>query len=265
VCYLFKSSLILVWFSVSAVILFVAFQSGRKWLGLGLIALALAAPLSWLTHNFTTSGRLSVMSSYDGENMFRGWNVHTLDLYPQCSLDMLFEPIRICMDKPIDLPVELGRPGFASEWAWNDAYKKRAMDWITEKPAAALKTLGVKAYNVLVTPRLVPYRLTDGLKEKSRSTAEEVIATAWLAIGRVLELLGLALSVFLLLRGDMAARRVAAASLLLTTSYAAPYILGFGYERHFAIFVMLTAICDLFLFSEFMRLRGEPKPALVKA
>jgi hypothetical protein len=251
--YLFKSSLILIWFSTSLIVVYVAFASQRKALGGALVALSLAAPLSWLVHNYSTGHRLSVMSSYDGENMFRGWNVHTLDIYPRCSLDMLFEPIRICEDKPIDLPTEPGRAGFESEWAWNDAYKKRAMDWIINNPGAAFKTFGVKLYTVLVSPRLVPYRMTDGLKEKTRGKAEEAMGSAWLAIGRALELFGLTASLWLIMRGDIQARRVAAASLLVTASYATPYILGFGYERHFSIFVMLVAICSLFLFSELAR------------
>ncbi len=255
--YLFKSSMILVCVAVSAVVVYVAYTAGRKRLALALIALALAAPLSWLGHNYATGGRLSVMSSYDGENMFRGWNARTLDVFPQCSLDILFQPIGFCNGKPIDLPNEVGRAGFDSEWAWNDGYKKRAMDWIIQNPGAALKTFGVKLFAVLVSPRQSPYRLTDGTKEISRSAFEEILVTAWLSVGRVLEFLGLAASLILLVRGDARARRVAAASLLLTASYVTPYLLGYGYERHFSIFVMLTAVCDLFLLSEAIRLAGK--------
>jgi hypothetical protein len=266
VAYLFKSSLILVWAATSAIVVYAAFAGGRRAIAAGMIALALAAPVLWLIHNYTTGHRVSVMSSYDGENMFRGWNSHTLELYPRCSLDMLFEPIRICEDKRVELPTEPGRAGFDSEWAWNDAYKRRATDWIIQNPSAALKTLGVKLYTVLVSPRLVPYRMTDGPKEKSRGRAEEIIGSAWLAIGRLLELFGLMASLWLIWRGDARARRVAVASLFLTASYATPYVLGFGYERHFSIFVMLVAICSLFLFAELVRLaRDESHHAPQKA
>jgi len=262
--YLFKSSLIIVWFVTTAIVLYAAFAAHRKPLALCLALLALAAPVSWLTHNKETTGRASFMSSYDGENMFRGWNAHTLDLYPRCSLDILFEPIRLCEGKEIDVPKELGRPAFASEWEWNDDYKKRALVWIRSEPLAALKTFGVKLYSVLLSPRLIPYIMTDGgagLKEKSRGRMEELIGSAWLIVGRLLEIAGLALSLMLLVKGDGRARLIAITALALTTAYATPYILGFGYERHFAIFVMLAAISDLFVFSEVVRLRGEPARA----
>jgi len=260
IAYLFKSSLILVWFVTAALVLYAASTANRKVLALVLALLALAAPVSWLVHNKETTGRASFMSSYDGENMFRGWNAHTLALYPRCSLDILFEPIRLCEGKEIDVPKELGRPAFASEWDWNDDYKKRAMVWIRSEPFAAFKTLGVKLYSVLLSPRLIPYIMTDGgggLKEKSRGRVEEMIGSVWLVAGRLLEVTGLVLSLILLAKGDGRARLIAVTALALMSAYAAPYILGFGYERHFAIFVMLAAISGLFVFSEAVRLHEE--------
>jgi hypothetical protein len=260
--YLFKSSMIVVWAATTAIVVYVAFGAGRKRLGSALIVMALAAPASWLGHNYATGHRLSPMSSYDGENMFRGWNTHTLDIYPRCSLDMLFEPIRVCEGRAIDLPNEKGRSGFDSEWAWNDDYKKRAMDWIIEHPAAAVQAFGVKLYSVLLSPRLIPHTMTAGLEEKKRGALEEWIGSCWLAVGRALELFGLGASLYLLICGDAPARRVAIASLFLTVGYATPYVLGFGYERHFSLFVMLASICGLFLFSHLVRLRYSRGVAL---
>lgn len=122
---------------------------------------------------------------------------------------------------------------------------------------------GGRLYTVLVSPRLVPYRMTDGLKEKTRGRIEELVGSGWLAIGRVLELFGLTASLWLLLRGDEQSPRVAIASLLLTGNYVTPYILGFGYERHFSIFVMLVSICCLFLFSELVRSAPKRNPSAI--
>ena len=96
------------------------------------------------------------MSSYDGENMFRGWNAHTLDLFPACHLDTLFVALRTCEGKPVDLPNEIGRAAYADEWAWNDGYKARAMTWIHDNPQAAARTLAVKAATFFSRPGSCP-------------------------------------------------------------------------------------------------------------
>ncbi len=53
----------------------------------------------------------------------------------------------------------------------------------------------------------------------------------------------------------MRARRLAIVALAVMAAYAAPYLAGFGYERHFSIFVMMAALFNLPLCSEFLRLR----------
>ncbi len=262
VCYLFKSSLILVWGAVALLLVVFAFTSGRRALAGGLVAVAIIAPAGWLAHNAIESHRLSFMSSTDGENMYRGWNDYTLALYPRCSLDMLFDPVTTCEGETITSPREPGRPGFKSEWAWNDAYKARAMEWIRQNPGAALKTFVVKAYEVLLSPQLVPYRnyvpAPDGshLIELPRSHVEARVGSLWLSFGRLIEIFAFGAGLYLLARGDSAARRVALVSLALGACYAAPYILGFGYERHFSILIMLAALSSLFLVSALVRLRG---------
>ncbi len=267
VCYLFKSSLILVWGAVTLLLVVFAFTSGRRVLAAALVALALIAPAGWLAHNALESHRLSFMSSTDGENMYRGWNAYTLVLYPRCSLDMLFDPVTTCEGETIASPREPGRLGFKTEWAWNDAYKARAMEWIKQNPGAALKTFAAKAYEVLLSPRLVPYRnyvpAADGshLIELPRSRGETLVGSSWLALGRLIEIFALAASLYLLVRGDSAARRVALASLALGACYATPYILGFGYERHFSILIMLAALSSLFLVSALVRLNGAKAAA----
>ncbi|QAY96919.1 hypothetical protein CWB41_15230 [Methylovirgula ligni] len=267
VCYLFKSSLILVWGAVALLIVVFALTSGRRALAAGLVAVALIAPAGWLAHNAIESHRLSFMSSTDGENMYRGWNTYTLVLYPHCSLDMLFDPVTTCEGEAITSPHEPGRAGFKTEWAWNDAYKTRATEWIRQNPGAALKTFAVKAYEVLLSPQLVPYRnyvpAPDGshLIELPRSRGEADVGSLWLALGRLIEIFAFGASLYLLIRGDSAARRVALASLALGVCYATPYILGFGYERHFSILIMLAALSSLFLVSALVRLSGAKAAA----
>jgi hypothetical protein len=245
--YLFKSSQILVWAVVTVTACVAAAQMRRPLLAAGLAAFALVAPASWLAHNVATGDRASIMSSYDGENMFRGWNAHTLDLFPACHLDTLFVALRTCEGKVLDLPHEIGRPAFPDEWAWNDGYKTRATDWIHDNPGAAAKTFAVKAATFLLWPRMVPYLLMDESSETRRKPAEEILSGLWLAVGRVIELAALGMGGWLALRGRGRTRALGVVSLALLTAYAAPYILGFSTERHFSLFILMSALCAYFL------------------
>lgn len=258
ISYLIKSSQVLVLFSVALVVIWLALAAGRRNAAAALLALALVAPAGWTAHNVATSGRLSFMSSYDGENLFRGWNANTLKLYPRCGLDVLFTGIYRCDGETLDLPREVSRFGYPDEWAWNDAYKARAIEWILANPGPALKTFGVKAATVLAWPRLVPYVLEDEdtMTERKRGRIEELAGSLWLITGRIIEFIGLGLALLLLLRGDGRARAVAGASLFIAACYAAPYIVGFGVERHFSVFVMMCAFSTLALVSERQRLAG---------
>lgn len=258
--YLIKSSQILVLVAVAIIVIASALNAGRRGWAAALLALALAAPAGWLAHNYATGKRFTVMSSYDGENMFRGWNANTLALYPACGLDVLFTGLNLCQGRKLDLPKEVSRAGFKDEWAWNDAYKARAFAWITANPGEALKTFGVKFLTVTTWPRLVPYMIEDDFsyKERGRSLPEELLAGSWLLAGRLVEFFGLGLALMLLAKGDGRARAIAGASLGLCACYAAPYILGFGVERHFSILILTSALCTMVLASEWQRLRESP-------
>ncbi len=253
--YLFKSSQILVWAVVAVVVVSVALASSRRGMAAAMVALALVAPLSWLTHNIVTGQKFSIMSSYDGENMFRGWNAHTLDVFPACHLDTLFVTLRTCEGRSLDLPHETGRADYPNEWAWNDGYKARATDWIVHNPEAAARTLGEKAAVFLAWPRLVPYVLMDETSEHGRKPAEEAMSALWISIGRLMEFAAFGMSFWLLAKGDGRARALALTCLALMAAYATPYILGYTTERHFCIFILMGVLCDFFLFAEIGRLR----------
>lgn len=254
--YLIKSSQVVVLFAVVVITVWLALAAGRRAVAAGLVALALIAPAGWTAHNLATGNRLSFMSSYDGENFFRGFSQHTLTVYPECGLDVLFTPMDLCQGKKLNLPHEISRFGYKNEWDWNDAYKARAMAFIKENPGLALKTFAVKFLTVTAWPRLVPYVLEDETgKERWRKPAEEIGGAAWLTLGRLIEFFGLGLAVMLLIRGDGRARAIAASGLFLAASYAAPYIMGFGVERHFSIFIMICALVTLVLVTEWQRLK----------
>ena len=94
------------WAVTWSFVIFLALKSARLKLASGLIALTLAAPGTWLLHNWTHSSKVTIMSSYDGENAFRGWNAHILDLYPDCTLDLLFGSVTTCGTRTMQFPSE---------------------------------------------------------------------------------------------------------------------------------------------------------------
>lgn len=260
IAYLFKSSMVVIWVVTSSLVVCLALSSGRLKLAAGLIALALAAPGGWLLHNRTQGGKATITSSYDGENAFRGWNAHTLDLYPDCTLDLLFQPTTTCGTRTMQFPAEPRRADFATEWEWSDRYAQRAKDWVINHPSEALKLLRVKLYTVFLSVRIVPhYRVTDGANDTTRTIAEEWLSGVWLSLGRALEIAWLAVIGFLICRGDAQARRVAFTSLVIPISYAVPYVFGFAYERHFSILIMLVTIGLIFSLPEAARVRSTNK------
>jgi hypothetical protein len=257
--YLFKSSMILVLVAVASTVIGVVWASGQKTRATALLALALASPLAWLGHNVETTGRFTILSSYDGENMFRGWNAHFREVYPNCSLDILFDPEPVCDHRRLALPYEPSRKGFADEWLWNDAYKSRAIDWLRQNPAKAAETFIYKLTIFIATPRQIPYVATLYGKEVFRSVPQVVVGEIWLALARLFELTGLIMAIALIAKGDGRARTIALASLAVTAGYAIPYVIGFGYERHYSIFVMMTALFNIPLFVECARVSGRPR------
>ncbi len=260
IAYLFKSSMVVIWVVTSSLVVGLALSSRRFKLASGLIALALAAPSGWLLHNWTQGGKATIMSSYDGENAFRGWNAHTLDVYPDCTLDLLFRQTTICGTRTMQFPAEPRRMDFANEWEWNDRYAQRARDWVVNHPAEALKILRVKLSTVFLSVRIVPhYRVTDGANDTTRTMVEEWLSGVWLSSGRALEIVWLAVIGFLIYRGDAQARHVAITSLIIPLAYALPYVFGFGYERHFSILIMLVTIGLIFSLPEVARVRSTKK------
>ena len=257
IAYLFKSSMVVIWIVVPSLVVYLAFTATRRKLASGLIALALAAPGGWLLHNWTHGGKVTIMSSYDGENAFRGWNAHTLDLYPECTLDLLFRPITTCGARIMQFPAEPRRSDFATEWAWNEHYAQHSVDWVINHPTDARQLLGLKLQTVFLSFRTVPYfRVSDGPNDTARSTIEDTLSGIWLFLGRMLQVAWLAVIGVLMCRGDSQARRVAFTSLIIPLGYALPYVLGFGYERHFSLFIMLVTISLIFLLPEAERLRS---------
>jgi hypothetical protein len=154
--FLVKSGLAPLWFVGFAALAWVAARRRRASACVGLL-LALAAPLGWMAFVFMATGRIDPGTSWDGENLFRGWCEACSRVYPWQSLDRLFDtPAIATPDGLVPAPAVAPRCAFPSEWAWSDHYRARAFEWAAAAPRQAAGFLLQKAWVVLFEVRPVP-------------------------------------------------------------------------------------------------------------
>lgn len=241
--YLLKSSLLLV-YGVTVVAALAWAVLNRAKLVAAVAVLSLLAPISWGMHNLATTGRLSIMTSYDGENLFRAWNSDTLAIYPAVEIDRVFDSPRLTtQDGHLFYPSpKKRRRDFPNEWAWNDAGQVAAMSWLRSHPTDTVKLLRAKVGNLLFSigktprqygPRPEPRRQTELLEAAS--------VTIWLVLGRLAALLlAIALVHKVMRKADVGAVVVVAA---MVAAYSAPLIIGFNFERHITTGLVMMLGC----------------------
>lgn len=222
--YLTKSSLL-----PFAVVLAVATAvSLRGWKAIACCALLVAAIAGWGMHTRANGGGFRTGTSFDGWNLCKGNNPFTLSVYPGGTLDILDDR-------------EIIRPGVpcATEWEWDAAWRSQATRYIAEHPGATAAAALAKAWNLLVNPWNPPSKNTRV------ALAGAVAGAAWMLAFRVV----FAVLVWRAMRIVVGAIRrreplsgawsTVAALLLLAALYAAPYLVGFAYERHALPLAML--------------------------
>jgi hypothetical protein len=154
--FLLKSAHAPLWLVGAAALLWAALRRRRRSAWAGLL-LALAAPMAWMVYVWAATGRLDPGTSWDGENLFRGWCTACARVYPWQSLDRLFDTDAIATPRGVVRPGLLPpRCAFPNEWAWSDHYRDRALDWALAFPGEGLRYLAQKAWVVLFEVRPVP-------------------------------------------------------------------------------------------------------------
>lgn len=222
--FLVKSAYLLLWGVGALALVWVALRQRRRSAWLGLL-LALSAPIGWMVFVQGATGRVSLGTSWDGENLFRGWCAECSRVYPWQSLDRLFDSELITTSlESVRAPYAPPRCSFAGEWAWSDHYRDRALAWALRAPGEALVYLLRKAWVVLVEVRPVP--LIGGLD----------VARALVVVGSTLVLRCAAL-VALVLAWRERARLAGLAPLVVfglagCAALCAPLLVAFAYDRH---------------------------------
>ena len=225
----------------------------KSWATLLAMVCALSVPLSWGLRNEHVTGRFSIMTSWDGENMYRGASDLGYRLYPDVVLDRMFDSSAFHMrDGQLVTHEQLPTIGaFKDEWVWNDHYRQLAMDWVKQHPQDALGYTWQKVFNFFVRIEKTPYQYkSDGSEIGQRLGVQNLLTAAWLLVGRMLELAMLVLSGLLLMRRQAGSAYLVLGVAVVNAAYAAPYILGFNYERHITPYLVIVACCVSLLWAQ---------------
>jgi hypothetical protein len=228
--YFIKTTALLMLLVVIA--LFVARARAGWRLSAGMAVVVIAPFVAWAMHTAHGSNRIHLSSSWNGENLFRGYNSDSLAIYPQISLDRIFDAPRAVLDD--GTTVELGdyahhQQCFVDEWAWSESYSQRATAWLKSHPVEALRFDLRKLWVALVEIRHTPYR-TDATRSDPEYPYGVAVAMAiWMVVARLIFFL---LCFWLFAELAAGRRGMALWALALLAAGFAPYVMVFSYQRH---------------------------------
>jgi hypothetical protein len=252
--YFIKTTALLTLIGVLALVVMSAQVGWRiKALALFCTALPLAA---WVSHNYAVSGVLSFSSSWNGENLYRGSSAEGLALYPQVSLDRLFDSkqARLLDGRIQPLGNLAAQRCFANEWAWSDYYARQARAWVQQQPAAAIRFEGQKIWVGLLELRHTPYRVAAEGPESEYPPLVAAAMLVWMGFARLVFFALLALIVLDMRRGHLGR------SLWVLALIAAgwiPYLAVFSYQRHLVPLLIMDGLLLIVLYTGQLRVRDS--------
>jgi hypothetical protein len=185
----------------------------------------------WAAHNVSSSGTLSLSSSWNGENLFRGYDSGALAIYPQISLDRIFDSRRAVLDDgtTIELGAYKSSRCFNDEWTWSSTYSHLAWGWLSEHPYPAAVFLAKKIWVTLFEVRHTPKYGSATEKRQEGSPALRAIMVIWMIMARAAFFLFLWR---LLVDLRSARNRLFCWAAVLLLAACVPYMVVFSYQRH---------------------------------
>ncbi len=213
----------------------------RRWAYVAIVCASIALAMgAWFQYTGAVSGRATLSSSWNGENLFRGNSADAMSLYPDVSLDRAFDSDWAVVDDGRRVPLGnwSNRQCYSNEWAWNDHYHEMAVSWLREHPADAMRLTFRRAWVFFVDIQPVPRRVSATDPARAYGFIERTAGELWMLLGRV------AFCAFLLLtvRDWRVGIRRSAWPLAVLLSYAAPYVAVFTWQRHVVPFLIATGV-----------------------
>jgi hypothetical protein len=215
-----------------------------KW---GLLGVVAATFLLWMMHVYATSGEIRASSSWNGENLWRGYNPAAAAIFPEITLDRAFDSTRAVLMNGTVVPLGnyMHERCFNDEWQWNDVYASRALRWIEYHPREVLQLDLKKAWVALFEIRHTPEFLSATDKTPQYSALTRVLLMLWMVLARVVFFS--ALLRLLLLARERGYRRYLWLPLLLGAA-CAPYIIVFGWQRHMVPVLIMSGVFYVLIF-----------------
>ncbi len=195
--------------------------------------------LAWGAHNYATSGSVHLSSSWNGENLIRGFNSESLAIYPQISLDRILDSRQAVLEDgtAVTLGAYARRSCFADEWAWNRYYTDEAVAWLRSHPVEGLKFTFEKLWVAFVEVRHTPYKVAATVADPDYPPLVRAAMLGWMVLAR---LVLFTLVVRLIIDVRTGPRAVPLWTLALVGAAFAPYVAVFAYERHLVPLLVMS-------------------------
>ena len=255
-CYLTKASIIFLYAGSLLLCSAYLIYDRRIFIALCLCTSCLLPLLFWGGHNLKSGNVISVMTSWDGENLFKGNSSQGLALYPNYSLDRIFDPnsTRNIFNGEMITGDFLRRKDFNNEWESNDYYKNKSYSWIVHNPGDFFRFTGLKIYNFFFSIQKSPRTYSYQLGDYNAFSFENIAIMVWLILGRIATLLSLVLGYLSYRKNSRLGTVYFIAFIFIGILYSTPYIIGFNYERHITPFICITLISLGFIYAEYKKL-----------
>ncbi|TAG57474.1 MAG: hypothetical protein EAZ27_02885 [Cytophagales bacterium] len=218
---------------VFAIFWYIKFRNIKHSVIMLLILISSVLGIAFFTQQ--VSGRFTIKSSWEGWNLYKGNNEHTLNYYPQYHLDNLDYLGLVTVDSTVK-----------DEWQYSNQLSERAKKYIVNNPLEFVKMTLVKSYVFFLD-------FSDTgrpLGEVAYSKKIEIINSIFLLILRLLFVISIFYCFYLYffrLKIDKDFKLATLFMIFTLLSFSGFHIIGFAYQRHF-----MPVILPWFFFTSFV-------------
>lgn len=239
-CYLTKTTLLL--FLLATIAFGVLQLRSRPALAICMLVLGLLPMIAWGSFSLGNTGRWSLSSSWNGENLLRGFNSESYQIYPDISVDRIFNATQAVLidGKVVPMGHWIVRPKFDDEWHWNDHYANLARQWALSHPKETLLFTLKKAWVVFVDVQRVPRKVSAGAEIEPYGGLAQAAGIGWMAVARIL-FLAFCVGAFLEAKAERSIVPLWPVGVL--AAYAVPYVIVFASQRHVVPMLMYAGLC----------------------